>query len=144
MRVLDAVALVVLCAAAPLLALVGRHRLLAGRRGTVDCGARRRARGAGGGWALGLLRYRGDTLEWWRVISLSPRPALLLERDELSVVRRRPATAAEHLASTAGGCVIVLRHAGSALELALASTAATGVLAWLESAPPGPPRALAS
>ena len=31
----------------------------------------------GRGWLLGLGRYSGDALEWFRIFSLSPRPRVL-------------------------------------------------------------------
>ena len=55
-------------------ALVVRRRLLARHGGTFELSHRVRADRPGRGWVLGLGRYSGETLEWFRVFSLSPRP----------------------------------------------------------------------
>ena len=39
---------------------------------------------AGRGWLLGLGRYSGETLEWFRIFSLSPRPKRAWERSVLT------------------------------------------------------------
>ena len=67
------------------LALVVRRRVLSRHGGTFELSHRVRPGKAGRGWVLGLGRYSGDTLEWFRIFSLSPRPqARLAARSELS------------------------------------------------------------
>ena len=56
------------------LALVVRRRLLSRHGGTFELSYRVRSEKAGRGWLLGLGRYSGDDLEWFRIFSLSPRP----------------------------------------------------------------------
>ena len=51
-----------------------RRRLLSRHGGTFELSYRVRSEKAGRGWLLGLGRYSGDDLEWFRIFSLSPRP----------------------------------------------------------------------
>src|SRR5687767_5482443 len=71
------------------LALVVRRRLLARHGGTFELSYRVRPERAGRGWLLGLGRYSGDELEWFRVFSLSPRPKRVWPRSDLSYGARR-------------------------------------------------------
>src|SRR5688572_11577462 len=71
------------------LALVVRRRLLARHGGTFELSCRVRPQGAGRGWLLGLGRYSGDDLEWFRIFSLSPRPKRVWRRDDLGYGGRR-------------------------------------------------------
>ena len=53
-------------------ALIVRRRLLSRHGGTFELSYRVRPDTAGRGWLLGLGRYSGETLEWFRIFSLSP------------------------------------------------------------------------
>lgn len=143
MQAVDAAGVVVLLCAAVLLLIVLRRRHLQSARGAVEAALRRHVRPGGGGWSLGVLRFVGDRIEWSRVLSLAPRPAVVISRSDLVVLGRRTARPAEHMAVTVGGVVLELTVAGRSLEVALSAPAATGLLAWLEAAPPGTPSALA-
>ena len=143
MQAVDAIGVVVLLCAAVLLLIVLRRRRLESTRGAVEAALRRRPHSGGGGWSLGVLRFVGDRLEWSRVLSLSPRPAVVLSRSDLLILGRRMARPAEHMAVTVGGVVLELSVSGVPLELAMTTPAASGLLAWLEAAPPGTPSALA-
>ena len=72
--VLDALAAVVVLGLLALALLALRRRLLTRRGGTFDCSLRLREAPHGKGWVLGVGRYNGDDLEWYRVFSYSPRP----------------------------------------------------------------------
>lgn len=94
------------------------------------------------GWTLGLGRYSGDTLEWFRVFSFSPRPKHAFTRS-MRVLDRRTPHGAEAFALYAGHQVIELQLGdGSRVELAMAESTLTGFLAWTEAAPPGHDRLL--
>lgn len=143
MQVVDAVGVVVLLCALLLGCVALRRRRLLHRRGSVECALRRSPRPGGGGWSLGIARFTGDELEWHRVLSLSPRPLATLSRVDAVVTSRRTALPVEHIATTVGGSVLALAVDQTQVELAVAPAVLTGLVAWLEAAPPGMPRSLA-
>lgn len=136
-----------------------RRRLIQRSGGTFDCSLRLRipadessaeravdgAAGAvpgspepsGKGWVFGVARYSGDRIEWFRVFSYAPRPRRVLERSDIHVLERRTPLGEEELALLSGAVVLICRHRGARLELAMSEDALTGFLAWLEAAPPG-------
>lgn len=119
----------------PVIWLIVRRRWLAGRGRVFECSLRR----PGAGWTLGVARFRGNDLEWYRVFSLSLRPRVIFHRHETSVVSVRPPTAAEaselydgHVVTELGG-----RHAG--FLLAMARPDLTAFSSWTEAGAPGRP-----
>jgi len=52
------------------LLLVIRRRWIARSGGTLEFSIRVRSSRVGRGWVLGVARYNGDVLEWFRVFSL--------------------------------------------------------------------------
>ncbi len=144
--VLDIVAGLALLAALALVALFVRRRWLNRYGGTFECSVRMRApsRGTGPqtarGWVLGLARYSGQDLEWFRIFSFSPRPQWVFDRS-LTVGARRTPHGAEAFSLYAGHRVVAVRLAdGRTIELAMSDRALTGFLAWVEAAPPGQDR----
>jgi hypothetical protein len=117
--------------------LILRRRLLARNGGTFDLSVRVRPQRPGRGWVLGLGRYDQDALEWFRIFSLSLRPAQSYRRCALEVASRRRVQGAEEYELYADAVVVECRYRGEALELAMTESALTGLLAWLEAAPPG-------
>ncbi len=89
------------------------------------------------GWTLGIGRYSGDVLECFRIFSLAPRPRRRLERCSVTYLGQRAPQGMEVHAIYAGHVVIACRTSRGVVELALAPDALTGLLAWLEAAPPG-------
>ena len=89
MIALDAVAAVLLVLVVPLLAIAVRRRLLQRHGGTVEVSLRLRTLTRGGGWVLGVGRFAGDDLQWYRVFSLAPGPRRTLSRRDLVVLGRR-------------------------------------------------------
>ena len=114
---------------------IAARRFLLERGGaTVECGLRRR----GGPWRLGVASYQLDEFRWYRIFGLSIRPQQAFPRRDLAVVTRRPPTELEVSILGPGRIVAECQLAGSGpVDLALAESALTGLLAWLESAPPG-------
>jgi hypothetical protein len=119
-----------------------RRFLLERGGGTVECGLRK----AGGSWRLGVASYQSEELFWFRVFGISMRPREVFPRRDLSVVSRRLPTQAEAANLDPGMIVIECRlgeamapdaQATATVELALTEAALTGLLAWLEAAPPG-------
>lgn len=120
-----------------LLAVAARRRGLQAAGGAVELSLRLKRPGHGRGWVNGVGRFVGDDLRWYRVFSLSPRPRRVMPRRELTVLQRREASGAEHLALMKGAVVLECSVAGKPVELALQPSAVTGFLAWLEARPPG-------
>jgi len=134
-EILDIVAAIVLAACLVLLGLVWRRTLLRRRGATVDLCVRQP--GSSRGWTLGVARFAGDELEWFRIFSARLRPQRTFPRDALSVVDRRRAATSELLSLMAAAVVVACELPGGPVELAMTESAVTGFLAWLESAPPG-------
>jgi len=120
-----------------------RRRWLSRGGGTFECSVRfavpqkQSSVASARGWTLGLGRYVGDSLEWFRVFSFRPRPQHVFGRDIRVIGRRRP-EGAEAFALHAGHHVVeVVLGSGSQVELAMSEGALTGFLAWTEAGPPG-------
>jgi hypothetical protein len=124
-------------------ALLVRRRLLTPAGGTVEVSLRARTDRPGRGWVLGVGRYAGDGIEVFRLFSLRMRPMRTLQRTGLAVVSQREPEGAEVYSLYAGHRVVEFRTADRPVQLAMAPDAVTGLLAWLEAAPPGhQPRAI--
>ncbi|HET6626439.1 MAG TPA: DUF2550 domain-containing protein [Nocardioidaceae bacterium] len=119
------------------LALVIRRRWISRHGGTFEFSVRVRSTKAGRGWLLGVARYSGDLLEWFRIFSLAPRPKLTFQRSELEYVGRRDAMGAEAYSLYSGHIIVSCATPSGPLEVAMSPDALTGFLAWLEAAPPG-------
>jgi hypothetical protein len=123
---------------------IAARRFLLERGGaTVECGLRRRGRS----WRLGVASYQLDEFRWYGIFGISMRPEQTFPRRDLVVVARRPLTE-EEITILGPGRVVAECQLGasggggetggaSTVDLALAESALTGLLAWLESAPPG-------
>jgi hypothetical protein len=134
---LDAVAAAVVLVLVALGALAVRRRYITRRGGTFDCSLRLRPATHGKGWSLGITRYAGDDLEWYRVFSYATRPRRVMKRRDLHIVERRVPQGTEVFSLLAGAVVVRCRDGSDFVELAMGEDALTGFLAWLESAPPG-------
>lgn len=120
-----------------LVSLAVRRRVLLRPAGSIDMSLRTRFGRIGGGWALGVGRYTGDDLLWYRLFALTVKPARTLSRRELEVVGSRQPTGAESWAVQAGAVIVECQHDGGPVQVAMSAGAVTGFLSWLESAPPG-------
>lgn len=118
-------------------ALVVRRRLLARDGGTFELSYRVRTDRAGRGWVLGLGRYSGETLEWFRLFSLSPRPKRSWPRESLSFDGRREPLGAEQVSLYPDHQVIRCQTPTGEEELAMSAGSLTGFQSWLEARPPG-------
>ena len=114
--------------------IAARRFLLERGGGTVECGLRK----GSGSWRLGLASYQREELCWFGSFGLTMRPDEVFPRRDLTVVSRRLPSDAE-VASLGPGRIVVECKFGEAgtVELALGEAALTGLLSWLEAAPPG-------
>ncbi len=122
------------------IALVIRRRVLSRNGGTFELSYRVRPERAGRGWLLGLGRYSGDALEWFRIFSLSPRPKRVWQRPDLTYGGRRAPEGVEQVSLYPDHVVVSCTTPAGGLELAMGESSLTGFQAWLESGPPGPAR----
>jgi Protein of unknown function (DUF2550) len=114
------------------IALVVRRRVLARNGGTFELSHR-----VDRGWLLGFGRYSGESLEWFRIFSISPRPKARWQREELSYDGRREPLGAEQTSLYPDHLVIRCQTAGGVVELAMSEASLTGFQSWLEARPPG-------
>jgi uncharacterized protein DUF2550 len=136
---LDTVGVLIVVLLLALAALAVRRRFITRRGGTFDLSLRLRPESHGKGWALGIGRYAGDSLEWYRVFSYATRPRRVMGRRELEILDRRRPEGPEVFSLLSGAVVVRARDGGDPVEFAMSPDALTGFLSWLESAPPGRP-----
>jgi hypothetical protein len=119
------------------IALVVRRRVIGRHGGTFELSHRVRPSGDGRGWVLGVGRYSGEDLEWFRVFSLSPGPKVTWKREALSYDGRREALGAEQTSLYPDHLIIRCHSVSGEVELAMSAASLTGFQAWLEARPPG-------
>lgn len=134
---IDAAGVLVLLAVLYGLALVVRRRVISRDGGTFELSHRVRPRVDGRGWVLGLGRYSGERLEWFRVFSLAPGPKTTWEREALSYDGSREALGAEQMSLYPDHVVIRCQSRSGEVELAMSPASLTGFQSWLEARPPG-------
>lgn len=144
---IDATFLVGVCAALALFLIAVRRRILERPGGTFECslrdGTTLSRRRTAKGWMLGLARYAGDDIEWFRMFSYSPRPRRTFTRGRVRIVNRRRPFDEEAATLMSGAVVVECAEVGPPVELGMTDSAFTGFLAWLEAAPPGQHRPVA-
>jgi len=87
-----------------------------------------------------VASYQREELNWFGALGLTMRPDVVFPRRDLTVVSRRLPTDAEAASLGPGMVVVECRvgeDTGGTIELALGEEALTGLLSWLEAAPPG-------
>ncbi len=136
MGAIEVIALLLAVAACGLFFLALRRWLLL-RRGAIDLSLRGRPGSGGRGWVLGVARYAGDDLLWFRVFSVLPRPSRSLSRASLEIVSRRVPDGSESWVVLPGATILECRDGAASVQLAMASDTLTGFLSWLEARPPG-------
>ena len=139
----ELVLLVVLLLVLSLVVLALRRRWLARQGGTFECSLRLGSATPGSGWALGVARYNEERLEWFRFFSYSVRPRQTFVRNDVTVVNDREPDQVEAGSLYAGQRIVQLKstseEAQEIWELAMSGESLTGLLSWLEAAPPGVP-----
>ncbi|QWF23820.1 DUF2550 domain-containing protein [Nocardioides sp. LMS-CY] len=134
---LDAAGVLLVLAVLYGLGLIVRRRLLSRHGGTFELSYRVRHAHVGRGWLLGLGRYSGESLEWFRYFSLWPRPKRVLQRSEVTYTGRREPEGPEQISLYPEHVVISCRTPSGSVELAMSPASLMGFQSWLESGPPG-------
>jgi len=135
MTELVALVLVVVLAALLVVAFLVRRRLLLTGIGAVTMWLRPAGSPR---WSVGVAWYGGDTLLWYRALSLSVRPQQRLCRAGFRIDGRRRA-GRDDVVLPAEVVVLECRTDAGPQELAMESSTVTGFLSWVESAPPSAP-----
>jgi hypothetical protein len=135
--VVDTVLLLVVLLALYGIALVIRRRVLARHGGTFELSYRVRSTRAGRGWVLGIGRYTGEQLEWYRIFSVSPRPGAVWDRLELEYDGQRALVGAESVSLFNDHVVVICSTGSGPVELAMSPSSLVGFQSWLEAMPPG-------
>ena len=118
-----------------------RRRWLSRQGGTFECSLRPHSASPGTGWMLGVGRYNEGLLEWFRFFSYSWRARESFPRPEVRVLETRDPDPVEAVALYAEQRIvrfeILVRGEAQHWELAMSPDSLTGLLSWLEAAPPG-------
>jgi Protein of unknown function (DUF2550) len=134
---LDVLGVLLVCVLLYGVALIVRRRVLSRHGGTFELSYRVRTEKPGRGWLLGVGRYSGDTLEWFRIFSLSPRPKQVWQREEMSFSGKRTPSGREGTSLYAEHVVVACSTTAGNVELAMSPSSLTGFQSWLEAGPPG-------
>jgi hypothetical protein len=118
-------------------ALVLRRRVLSRSGGTFELSHRVRVSRPGRGWQLGMGRYSGNDLEWFRVFTLSSAPKRVWRRGDLTYESSHAPIGLEASAIYPEHVVVSCLSKGQRVELAMSTQALIGFQAWLESRNPG-------
>jgi hypothetical protein len=122
----------------PVVLLGARRRWLSRQGGLFDCSLRLSTKRPGTGWVLGVARYSGDNLEWFRAFSVSLRPRVIFPRSQSKSGAQRDPDPIESVLLYDQQRIMRMELAdGDSWELAMSVASLTGLLSWLESAPPG-------
>ena len=135
--VLEILGLLLVLAVLLLVLLAARRRWLSRSGGTFECSLRLRTATPGAGWVLGVARYHSGRLEWFRFFSFAFRPRETFPRGRVRVVDSRDPDPVEAVSLTAESRILALEVGPETRELAMSEDSVLGLLAWLESAPPG-------
>jgi hypothetical protein len=138
----EVLGLLVLLLAISLGLLAARQRWLARQGGTFPCSLRLSTTTPSAGWALGVARYNQGLLEWFRFFSYSLRPRLVFPRSDVRVLESREPDMVESVSLGADQRVLRVENTlrdvtATEWELAMSPESLTGLLSWLEAAPPG-------
>ncbi len=138
LELLDAAGLLVLLVLLYGLLLVVRRRVLSRNGGTFELSHRMRpGQEPGRGWLLGLGRYSGEELQWFRIFTLAVRPKRSWDRSRLSYDGAREPEGMERTMLYPNHLVVDCQSPQGVVELAMSRESLTGFQSWLESRPPG-------
>ena len=138
LELLDAAGLLVLLVLLYGLLLVVRRRVLSRHGSTFELSHRLKpGQEAGRGWLLGLGRYSGEELQWFRIFTLGLRPKRAWNRAWLTYDGVRDPEGAERTVLYPDHLVVDCQSPRGPVELAMSRESLTGFQAWLEARPPG-------
>ena len=135
MGIVEIIAFGALLTVAFLVLIFVRRWLLVRGGGSIELYLRLSTLVADRGWAPGFGRFVGDQLRWYRLFSLVPRPRRVLSRLGLAVESRRIPTGSERLTLPPEWVILRCTSHHAPVEIAMAPTAVTGFLSWIEAAP---------
>ncbi|QMV85091.1 DUF2550 domain-containing protein [Corynebacterium hindlerae] len=118
--------------------LLAAWRFIAHRANGTPVLIRRMPAKDGRAWRHGVVRYRGNILDFYKLRSVSPSPDVTFERRGFSLKGRREQTAREQKFMEPGLKVLVVQTSRGEFEWAMDSHAEMALLAWVESAPTQP------
>lgn len=133
----DVLALSVALTLVLFIGMATRRWLIARRGPTFDLSVTCQIGADAGGWIVGVGRYRGDELEFFRLFSLWPYPRYRFRRGTVEIVGRRDPSARESRRTHHSFVVAQVETQNQVEQVALTPGALTALLAWLESSPPG-------
>ncbi|GAA4900082.1 DUF2550 domain-containing protein [Tessaracoccus lubricantis] len=138
-EIIIAAVLVICLVLLPFALLYLRRRWLTGQGGLFDCAYQVKETTPGSGWVLGMARYRGEHLEWFRSFSLDLRPKRVFPRVGTAYVHQRRPAGLEAIALFEDSMIVTLqdRLTGETSSLSMARDEVLALMSWLESAPPG-------
>ncbi len=99
--------------------------------GTVDASIR----SPGNRWQMGVCRYQDADLEWFRLMSLSPRARYRFRRSSIVLVGRRQPTESERIKVQPDVVIVTLSYDGEEMLMAMKFDAYAGLSSWLEAGP---------
>lgn len=138
-EIISTVLVVIAVVLLPFVLLYLRRRWLTGQGGLFDCAYQVTDKTPGSGWVLGMARYRGESLEWFRAFSLGLRPKRTFSRVATHFVSRRDPAGLEAIALFEDSVIVNLqdRSLGEPAALSMKRDEVLALMSWLESAPPG-------
>ncbi len=119
------------------LGLVVRRRTISHNGGAFELSLRPSGSAQDRGWTLGLGRYSGDHLEYFRIFSLALRPQQSWARHDLSYSQQREPSEAEAAALYRDQVIVDCRARDDQFQLAMGRESLMGLQSWLEARPPG-------
>jgi hypothetical protein len=119
------------------LGLVIRRRLISRHGGTFELAYRVRDSVPGRGWVLGIGRYSGEELEWFRIFSVSSKPRRVWHRKTMEYAGRREPAGIETMSLYPDHVVVSCVTPDGPVSLAMSQPSLTGFQSWLEAGPPG-------
>lgn len=111
--------------------------MIARNGGTFELSNRAQATSPGRGWVLGIGRYSGETLEWFRFFSIWPGARRTWRRTDLTFETSRVPQGDETVSIYADHVVVVCSSPAGDVEFAMTESSLIGFQAWLESSNPG-------
>lgn len=137
MRIVEGAGILLLALLLLFALLFLRRAVIVRGGGTIEFCIRLSTLVPGRGWAVGVGRFTGDELRWFRVLSLSVRPRRVLSRRTLTVEVRRTPDEQERLVLPADWSIVRCGSPQGAVEVAMAVTTLAGFMSWVEAVPPG-------